>query len=152
MLVAAVMQECTDVHISAVLMTVSFSGHRCRKAKHGTRTGWTVNRRRGRVTKARRRVSALLLGMALAAASGIAAADELASVFAKLSYGAECDPKNNRLLLSNTHSFKTLIVKVRWHAAGGKDLEDQFFPGPSSTLEIGCAADAQVVDANFADF
>ena len=75
-----------------------------------------------------------------------------ASSFATLKFEGACDASNNRLWLSNTHTFKTISVKVRWRAAGGKDLVEDFFPGPNSIREIGCAADAEVLSANFADF
>jgi hypothetical protein len=45
-----------------------------------------------------------------------------------------------------------VATTVRWRAAGGKDLTDQFFPGPNSVREIGCAAEAEIVEAKFADF
>lgn len=103
--------------------------------------------------RAKHRITATLLGMTLSTAAGIAwSQDESASNFAKLSYATPCDAKNNRLLLTNEHTYKTLQVVVRWRAAGGKDLQDQFFPAPSTSLEIGCAADAQVVEVKFADF
>lgn len=99
------------------------------------------------------RLAATLLGVTLSTAAGISwAEEELATNFAKLSYTTACDPHNNRLLLTNSHTFKTLQAVVRWHAAGGKDLQDQFFPAPSTTIEIGCAADAQIVEVKFADF
>lgn len=78
--------------------------------------------------------------------------DPPASSFATLKFEGACDASNNRLWLSNTHTFKTISVKVRWHAAGGKDLVEDFFPGPNSVREIGCAADAEILEANFADF
>lgn len=95
----------------------------------------------------------MLLGLSLSVAAALTwGEDEPAGSFAKLSYLAACDSQNNRLLLTNSHTFKTLQATVRWHAAGGKDLEDQFFPAPSSSIEIGCASDAQIVEVKFADF
>ena len=99
------------------------------------------------------RLAAALLGLTLSTAAGISwGEEELATNFAKLSYMAACDAQNNRLFLTNSHTFKTLQAVVRWHAAGGKDLQDQFFAEPSSSIEIGCAADAQIVEVKFADF
>ena len=99
------------------------------------------------------RLTAMLLGLALSMVPGSSwPQDESAADFAKLSYTTACDAKNNRLLLTNSHTFKTLQTVVRWRAAGGKDLQDQFFPAPSSTIEIGCAADAQIIEVKFADF
>jgi hypothetical protein len=78
--------------------------------------------------------------------------DAPASSFTTLKFEGACDAENNRLWLSNTHTFKTVSVKVRWRAAGGKDLIEDFFPGPNSVREIGCAAEGEVLEANFADF
>ena len=58
----------------------------------------------------------------------------------------------DNLWLTNSHTFKTVATTVRWRAAGGKDLTDQFYPGPNSVREIGCAAEAEIVEAKFADF
>jgi hypothetical protein len=91
--------------------------------------------------------------IALAAAPALPQAPEApASSFATLKFEGACDAENNRLWLANAHTFKTVVVKVRWRAAGGKDLIEEFFPGPNSVREIGCAAEAEVLEANFADF
>ncbi len=80
------------------------------------------------------------------------AEDAAAPTFVSLKFEGACDARNNRLWLANTHTFKTISVKVRWRAAGGKDLIEDFFPGPNTVREIGCAAEAEVLEANFADF
>jgi hypothetical protein len=80
------------------------------------------------------------------------AEDEPATKFVKLFYKGTCDDKNNRLWLSNSHTFKTIQTTVRWKAAGGKDLKEQFLPPPSSEVEIGCAAEGEIVEAQFAAF
>lgn len=80
------------------------------------------------------------------------AEDEPATKFVKLFYKGMCDDKNNRLWLSNSHTFKTIATTVRWKAAGGKDLKEQFLPPPSSEIEIGCAAEGEIVEAQFAAF
>lgn len=91
--------------------------------------------------------------LAISAATGLRAADEApAATFVSLKLEGACDAQNNRLWLTNTHTFKTVATTVRWRAAGGKDLTDQFFPGPNSVREIGCAAEAEIVEAKFADF
>lgn len=98
--------------------------------------------------------SALLMLATLGAGPGaIRAAEEpTPASFVALKFDGACDGQNNRLWLSNTHTFKTIAITVRWRAAGGKDLVDQFYPLPNSVREIGCAADAEVVEAKFADF
>jgi hypothetical protein len=89
---------------------------------------------------------------ALGAPSSRAAEDAAPNSFVALKFEGACDDQNNRLWLTNSHTFKTIAVKVRWRAAGGKDLEDQFFPQPNSVREIGCAAEAEILEAGFADF
>lgn len=81
-----------------------------------------------------------------------AAEDAPASSFVTLKLEGSCDAQNTRLWLVNSHTFKTIATTVRWRAAGGKDLSEQFFPGPNSVREIGCAAEAEILDAKFADF
>lgn len=83
---------------------------------------------------------------------GQAAEDAAPRSFVSLKLEGACDAQNNRLWLTNSHTFKTVATTVRWRAAGGKGLTDQFYPGPSSVREIGCAAEAEIVEAKFADF
>ena len=91
--------------------------------------------------------------LATVCASALQAADEAAATsFVTLKLEGACDEKNNRLWLSNTHTFKTVATTIRWRAAGGKDLTDQFYPGPNSVREIGCAAEAEILEAKFAEF
>ena len=80
------------------------------------------------------------------------AAEEAAGTFVSLKFEGACDGQNNRLWLANTHTFKTVVTKVRWRAAGGKDLTEDFFPAPNSVREIGCAAEAEIIEAKFAEF
>lgn len=75
-----------------------------------------------------------------------------APTYVTLKFEGACDDQNNRLWLTNSHTFKTIATTVRWRAAGGKDLMEEFFPGPNSVREIGCAAEAEIVAARFADF
>lgn len=97
-------------------------------------------------------IAALVFLCAVSASTGLRAADEAAATFVSLKLEGACDAQNNRLWLTNTHTFKTVATTVRWRAAGGKDLTDQFFPGPNSVREIGCAAEAEIVEAKFSDF
>src|SRR5690606_37583142 len=48
--------------------------------------------------------------------------------------------------------YKTILTRVRWRAAGGKDLSEEFYPAPNSQREIGCAAEAEILSAEFAAF
>ena len=97
-------------------------------------------------------IAAFILLGSMAASTGLEAADEAAASFVSLKLEGACDAQNNRLWLTNTHTFKTVATTVKWRAAGGKDLQDQFFPGPNSVREIGCAAEAEIVEAKCADF
>lgn len=91
--------------------------------------------------------------VATIAAIAVQAAEEAAaSTFVTLKLEGSCDAQNTRLWLVNSHTYKTIATTVRWRAAGGKDLREQFFPGPNSVREIGCAAEAEILDAKFADF
>jgi len=96
-------------------------------------------------------LAVLLLG---ANASGIGAQDQQPTVtsYVSLKLEGSCDTNNTRLWLVNSHTFKTVMTTVRWKAAGGKDLTEQFYPLPNSVREIGCAAEAEIIDAKFVDF
>lgn len=92
-------------------------------------------------------------GVATVATIAVQAAEEAAaSTYVTLKLDGACDAQNTRLWLVNAHTFKTIATTVRWKAAGGKDLREQFFPGPNSVREIGCAAEAEILEATFADF
>jgi hypothetical protein len=106
------------------------------------------------VGKATKIAAIFALGVvATVATIAVQAAEEAAaSSFVTLKLEGSCDAQNTRLWLVNSHTFKTIATTVRWRAAGGKDLSEQFFPGPNSVREIGCAAEAEILDAKFADF
>lgn len=103
-----------------------------------------------------RAMSSISTGLAIAFLSvgtaSLAAEEAAPSTYVALKFEGSCDDQNNRLWLSNTHTFKTVVTKVRWRAAGGKDLTEEFYPGPNSVREIGCAAEAEILEANFAAF
>jgi hypothetical protein len=108
--------------------------------------------REGIVGKAAQ-IAAVIVMLALTGSTSLEAAEEeSASGFVSLKLEGACDAQNNRLWLTNSHTFKTVATTVRWRAAGGKDLTDQFYPSPNSVREIGCAAEAEIVEAKFADF
>jgi len=89
---------------------------------------------------------------ALYAAEEPAAEEPAASTFVSLKLDGACDDVNNRLWLTNSHTYKTIVTKVRWRAAGGKDLSEDFYPGPNTVREIGCAAEGEILEAQFAAF
>ena len=93
---------------------------------------------------------AMMMG---AGPNGVNAAEEQpATSFVATRFGSACDDKNNRLWLDNKHTFKTIVVTLRWRAAGGKNLTEQFYPLPNSAREIGCAAEAEILEAKYAEF
>lgn len=81
-----------------------------------------------------------------------AAEEAAASTFVSFYFEGSCDERNNRLWLRNSHTFKTIVTRLRWRAAGGKDLSEEFYPAPNSVREIGCAAEAEILSAEFAAF
>ena len=99
---------------------------------------------------------AIALGSFAVLASGLkvadAAEDPPAASFVATRFAGPCDDKNSRLWLDNKHTFKTVVATLRWRAAGGKVLTEQFFPGPNSSREIGCAAEAEIIEAKYAEF
>ena len=97
-------------------------------------------------------IAAIVIGLACVGGAALHAAEPPPTSFVALKFEGTCDAKNNRLWLTNSHTFKTVITTVRWRAAGGKDLKEQFFPGPNSQREIGCAAEGEIVEAKFAEF
>jgi len=105
------------------------------------------------VIRAKSIVATVLALATLSVGIIVHAADEAApNTFVALKFEGACDGQNNRLWLSNTHTFKTVVTKVRWKAAGGKDLTEDFYPPPNTVREIGCAAEAEILEAKFAEF
>ena len=96
-------------------------------------------------------IRALLAGLCVVSVSAYAAdEDPLKSVELKLE--GECDKANSRLWVINNHASRTVIATLRWNLAGAKRIvTDQFQVLPSARLEIGCAAQADIVVARFAD-
>lgn len=78
--------------------------------------------------------------------------DAPAAGFVSLKLEGSCGDANRRLWLLNIHAYRSIATTVRWRAEGGKDLTAQFFPGPGSSREIGCAAEAQIIQAVFVEF
>lgn len=115
----------------------------------GMLTSWEV-----RVVMNKKLAIALAaVGFGMAGSMALQAAEEAApSTFVSLRFEGACDDKNNKLFLVNKHTFKTIVTRVRWNAAGGKDLSEEFYPPPNSSKEIGCAADAEILAAEFAAF
>lgn len=99
-------------------------------------------------------IAIAMIGLGAAGSAVLHAAEEepAASSFVSLKFEGSCDEQNNRLWLTNSHTFKTIVTRVRWRAAGGRDLSEEFYPAPNSSREIGCAAEAEILDAQYAAF
>lgn len=101
-------------------------------------------------------VAAISLGSFVVLASefnvAFAAEEAAAASFVATRFAGACDDKNSRLWLDNKHTYKTVVATLRWRAAGGKVLTEQFFPGPNTSREIGCAAEAEIIEAKYAEF
>lgn len=96
-----------------------------------------------------------LLGLLLASSAAVtarAAEEPAPTTFVSWKFEGACDAQNQKLWLSNEHEFKTIAATVRWRAAGGKDLSEVFYLPPKTRKELGCAAEAEIADAQFADF
>jgi hypothetical protein len=79
------------------------------------------------------------------------AADEDPAKSVELRLEGQCDPKNSRLWLVNSHGSKAIIATLRWNLSGSKRvITEQFQVAPGGKLEIGCAAQADIVVAAFA--
>jgi len=92
----------------------------------------------------------LLAGLCIAAGPAMGEEDAVKSVELKLE--GQCDKANSRLWVVNNHLSRTIIATLRWNLAGAKRIvTDQFQVLPNARLEIGCAAQADIVVARFAD-
>jgi len=68
-----------------------------------------------------------------------------------LSLEGACDAKNSRLFVENKHATKTIVATLRWNLSGSKRVAtDQFLVAAGARMEIGCAAQADIVSAQFA--
>jgi hypothetical protein len=96
---------------------------------------------------------AALCGVAvLLCAADVRAQEEDPLKSLELKLEGECDKANSRLWVVNNHATRTIIATLRWNLAGAKRIvTDQFQVVPSARLEIGCAAQADIVVARFAD-
>jgi hypothetical protein len=89
---------------------------------------------------------AVLLVMPMVA---IAQVDDPAK-FAELKLEGNCDANNHKLFVYNNHESKLLVITVRWNLFGSKRIiTDKFQVVAVSRREIGCAAQADIVSAEF---
>jgi hypothetical protein len=97
-------------------------------------------------------LSTVLLAVLCTVAGPALAADEDPVKNLELKLEGECDKANSRLWVINNHASRTIIATLRWNLAGAKRIvTDQFQVLPAARLEIGCAAQADIVVARFAD-
>jgi hypothetical protein len=103
----------------------------------------------GRV--AYKRIGCVAAAVWLAFAPVARSAEEEAAKNLTLILEGACDPKNSRLFVESKHATKTIIATLRWNLAGSKRIaSDQFQIGPNARVEIGCAAQADIVSAQYA--
>jgi hypothetical protein len=61
-----------------------------------------------------------------------------------------CDPKNSKLFVESKHPTKTIVATLRWSLSGSKRVaSDVFQIAPGTRVEIGCAAQADIVSAQY---
>ena len=78
-------------------------------------------------------------------------AEEDAGKSVELRLEGACDPKNSKLYIVNNHASRSVIVTVRWNLSGSKRIiTEQFQLAPVAKLQVGCAAQADIVVAAFA--
>jgi hypothetical protein len=101
--------------------------------------------------KANKCCAALLVAMMMVALTTNVVHAEEAATFAELQLIGNCDPKNQRLWLFNRHESKALIITVRWNLAGSKRIiTDKIQIPAASPRELGCAAQADIIQVEFA--
>jgi hypothetical protein len=94
----------------------------------------------------------LLIAGWLAIAPMVRAAEEEAAKSLTLILEGACDPKNSRLFVESKHATRTIIATLRWNLSGSKRIAtDQFQVAPNARVEIGCAAQADIVSAVYAE-
>jgi hypothetical protein len=95
----------------------------------------------------------LICAAAIAATCAIALparADDDAVKNLTLILEGACDAKNSRLFVESKHATRTIVATLRWNLAGSKRIaSDQFQIAPGARVEIGCAAQADIVSAQF---
>ena len=83
--------------------------------------------------------------------ASVAYAEDDAVKSVELRLEGACDSNNSRLWLINNHTSKSIVATLRWSLANSKRVvNDQFQVLPSAKLEIGCAAKADIVVAQYA--
>jgi hypothetical protein len=98
-----------------------------------------------------KRITMTLLVVLAAVSPTIATAQaDDASKHVQLQLEGFCDKVNNKLWLANSHASRTIIVTARWNLSGSKRLiTDKFQVLAGTRREIGCAAQADLVSAEF---
>ncbi len=97
------------------------------------------------------KTTSILTAVWLASAPLAYGAEEEAAKSLSLVLEGSCDAKNSRLFVSNKHATKSVVATVRWNLSGSKRIAtDQFQVGPGARVEVGCAAQADIVTAAYA--
>jgi hypothetical protein len=92
-----------------------------------------------------------MTAVGLLSSVGALAADEDPVKSIELRLEGACDTNNKRLWLYNNHATKPIVATLRWNLFGSKRIiNDSFRVVAAGRLEIGCAAQADIVSAVFA--
>jgi hypothetical protein len=101
-------------------------------------------------------VKFIALILLLSTSSALAAdppSDAVKSSIVSLSYAESCDDRQNRRIkIANNHLYRTARVTVKWRAAGGKELQEEFLVPPGDTKQVGCGVEGSIVNVILADF
>jgi len=94
--------------------------------------------------------SATIVAVIMSLASTAHAEDDSIKSIELLLEGV-CDANNSKLWLVNNHDSKNIVASLRWSLKNSKRVAtDQFQVAPRARLEIGCAANADIVSATYA--
>lgn len=77
---------------------------------------------------------------------------QAAPLEAKLYWGDACDPVNRRLYVENTHTYLGLSITVKLHVHAGKDFTETVYRAPGQSLELACAATAEILEAKYTEY
>jgi hypothetical protein len=101
---------------------------------------------------ATRTLQAALLIFGLVLAPICPAQDAPATSFIVPKPDRQCDEFNRSWKITNTHSYLSIKVTVRWHAVGAKEMQEEFILTPGQSRGIGCAPSIEIVAAEIMQF
>lgn len=63
-----------------------------------------------------------------------------------------CDAMNRSWFLVNQHPFRSIQVRLRWHAVGAMEKQEEFVLTPGQERPVGCAPSLEILSARFLEF